>query len=136
MKEVIERLKDFAAKHDLILEQKGEVGFGRPCVGYLAKGGNYVDINPTDSTHYNEIWERDERLYAPEGVQAYHKHDCMAVLVHDEKYDEALCQLLLWVVHLQSQGEVFTESFSTGATGMQAMISGVTGYAIRLKAAP
>jgi hypothetical protein len=129
-----EKLLAFANKHQLILEEKGECGFGRPCVGFLSKGGiNYVDYNPSSYDGYKDIWEYDDRLCAPEGVKAYHKHYCMAVLVTDDNYEEGLNQLLKWVEHLESQGEVEVVEYATGAVGVQAIISGITGYAIRFK---
>lgn len=132
----IEELTEFATAHGLTLQQKGEVGFGRACVGLISPGSGYVDYNPRRMAgNFDELWPRDERLYAPAGVESYHKHDCFAVLCDDneESYAAALDQLLAWVRHLKSQGDVYVERYSTGATGIQALMSGVTGYAIRLR---
>lgn len=127
-------LLEFANKHSLILEKEGECGFGRPCVGFLTKGSNYLDHNPTNYKDYSYInGEYDERLDAPSGVEAYHKHDCMAVLVHDDEYEEGLAQLLKWVKHLESQGELEVVEYKNGAEGMQIVVSGATGYAIKFK---
>ena len=132
---VFKNLQRFANNHKLILEDDGECGFGRPCVGFLSQSGNWLDHNPINSETYESIWPDDERLYPPKEVDdAYHKHDCMAVLVHNDNYDEALQQLNKWVKHLESQGELFVQEFETGAKGMQAVISGVFGWAIRIKA--
>ena len=129
---VVGKLKDFAAQHDLILEKKGECGFGRPCVGFLDKTGNYVDYNPTKYPDFDLVWPGDERLFAPDGVESYHKADCMAVLVRNGDYASALEGLLKWVENLEAQGQVIVEEYTTGAQGLQAMISGVVGYAIRI----
>ena len=135
----LEKLSQFAKKHNLLLQTKGEVGFGRPCVGFLNKhGGSYIDYNSYD-------WEKgvyrfggedgDERLYSPDKVDSYHKHDCLAVLVGGEHkdYDEALEGLCKWVEHLEAQGELEVVSYATGHTGFQAIIGGTTGYAIKFK---
>ena len=130
----INELNVFANKHKLILEDNGEVGFGRPCVGFISKGGNYLDYNPYSHPDYEPIWERDERLEPPKDVtDAYHKHDCFAVLVHNENHEDALRQLLLWVKHLEKQGELEVVEHNTGAEGVQAILSGVIGYSLRFK---
>jgi hypothetical protein len=36
---------EFALKHKVIFEEDGEVGMGRPCVGFV-RGDGYVDYNP------------------------------------------------------------------------------------------
>lgn len=124
----------FANAHKLVFEDRGEVGFGRPCVGFT-KGNGYVEYNPLSrADDYRRIPEfADDRLYAPDGVEAYHKHDCLAVLVRDEDYDAAIRQLDQWVRHLESLGTVEVVSYETGATGFQAVISGVIGYALRVR---
>lgn len=139
------KLLAFADKHSITLQRKGEVGFGRTCVGFTHSGGNYIDLRPYDMKSIEPIdgFYDDGRLDAPNGVEAYHKHDCLCVLANglaalgeDEEsadYEKALDQLLLWVEHLEKQGEVEVVEFSTGATGMQAMVSGSTGYALRFK---
>tara|TARA_B100001964_G_scaffold6969_1_gene7558 strand:+ start:3273 stop:3689 length:417 start_codon:yes stop_codon:yes gene_type:complete len=131
---VFKNLQRFANDHQLILEPKGECGFGRPCVGFLSRSGNYVDYNPCDHKDYEPIKGfEDDRLYAPEGVNSYHKCDCLAVLVSGDNYDEGLKQLNKWIEHIESLGKVEIESYKTGATGIQAVISGVIGWAIRIK---
>jgi hypothetical protein len=130
MNSVIENLNRFASKHGLILEQEGEVGFGRECVGFT-KSGNYVDYNPTDSNTYEEIEEfYDERLNDLTTYNAYHKHNCLSVL---GRGDEALNELNEWITNLENAGEIEVASYKTGATGLQAMFSGVIGYAVRFK---
>jgi len=129
---VDDRLLDFSKKHELTLVIDGECGFGRPCVGYTSPMGNYVDYNPTRYPDYDEIPELcsdDHFDLAPS--DAYHKHDCMAVLVHDDNKDEALEQLLEWVGALEDRGVTVVE-YETGAVGVQAMVSGSKGYALKL----
>jgi hypothetical protein len=123
----------FANDHKIVFEDHGEVGFGRPCVGFTS-GSGYIDIHPLDRTDYNELWPHDARLAAPRGVEAYHKHNCLAVLVlGDDDYDSAILQLAQWVEHLEAQGAVEIVSYPTGASGLQAMISGMVGKALRFK---
>lgn len=121
-------IQEFANKHKLIFEDEGECGFGRECVGLLS-GSNYVDYNPTNSVDYNYIEEfYDKRFYEITPENAYHKHDCIAVL---GRGDDAIRELSDWVDRLNEIG-VKVEKYPTGATGLQAMISGVYGNAIRL----
>ena len=134
MKKTIKKLQEFATKHSLVLSEKGEIGFGRACVGFL-HGDNYVSYNPIkDGGDYAPIFgEYDDRLYAPDGVESYHKGDYLAVLVKDEDFKKGLKDLLKWVEHLESQGEVEIVEYETGATGLQAMISGMFAKALKLK---
>jgi len=134
MGKTVNKLQEFAQKHSIILNEKGEIGFGRPCVGFV-HGDNYISFNPLqDGGDYEPIFgEYDDRLYPPEGVESYHKGDYVAVLVSDEKYHKGLKQLLKWVEHLESQGEVEVVEYQTGATGLQAVISGMFGRAIKFK---
>lgn len=130
--EVNDKLLDFAKKHDLTFVFDGECGFGRPCVGFSVVG-NYVEYNPTSFPDYNNIADLySEKHYSIAPKDAYHKHDCMAVLVENENKEEALKQLLEWVEELEKQN-VRIEKYKTGAIGMQAMLSGTTGYALVIK---
>ena len=144
------KLQAFANKHKLILQDRGAVGFGRACVGFET-GAAYVDYNPQRrlevSPYYEDVWPRDRRLDPPadKTPNAYHKHDCLAVLIDrkhpipeggsedysDEAYDEALEELLAWVEHLEAQGELHIVDFETGASGLQAVLTGAFGKAIR-----
>lgn len=119
---------EFANRFKLIFEDEGEVGFGRECVG-LTNGNNYVDYNPTSHPDYDYITE----FYSPVFFQiappnAYHKHDCLAVLGRGE---DAIRQLSDWVDKLNEMG-VVVEKYKTGATGFQAIISGTENYAVRI----
>ena len=132
-------LQRFANEHKVLLEDHGEVGFGRPAVGFV-RGTGFIDHNPyryTGDHGLEDIAElKDKRLYPPDGVgDAYHKHDCLCVLVHDDDYDTALRQLNVWVEYLESLGPIEIVEYSTGATGVQAIFSGIVGYAIRIKQA-
>jgi hypothetical protein len=107
-------LKTWAADRKVILEDHGQVGFGRPCVG-ISHGNGYIDLGPqvqyggAPGHPEDAFWyaEAIPEAYAPDGVDdAYHKHDCLAVLVHDDDYDKALRQLYLWVQSIDAAGLV------------------------------
>jgi hypothetical protein len=119
----------FAKKHDIKFERKGECGFGRDCVGFLNKAGtNYIDFNPTDHGNYEPIKGLQcEACYPPPTVKAYHKHDCLAVLGHE---DSAIIQLATWVQSMEKAGDVRVVEYPTGANGLQAVISGTLGYCV------
>jgi len=126
--ECISNIQQFADTHNIKFEQDGEVGFGRECVG-LMKGSNYIDYCPINMETYGDLPELyDERLLKIAPNNAYHKHDCLAVLGRDE---EAIRQLSDWVDKLKELN-VSIEEYSTGATGLQAMISGSKGYAVKV----
>jgi len=72
-------LTEWAGRYRCALQLNGEVGFGRECVGIL-NGGPYID------------YADEAGIWTPE--DAYHKHDCVAVLGHG---GEALEQLYRWV---------------------------------------
>lgn len=88
MTDEIQYLKDFAFNlgegAQLVLE--GECGFGRECVGITCQG-NYVDYDP------------DCGVPCPE--DAYHKHECIAVLGRDQN---AICQLHDWCKAFEAAG--------------------------------
>lgn len=124
-----ERLQAFADQHGITLEKKGEVGFGRPCVGFL-KGNNYVDYPPVyGGPNYDEIIADCD---FPTVENAYHKYNCLAVLVENEDYEKALDELLEWVEKMEARGPVRVQTYRTGHTGLQAMVSGTLGHVIEL----
>lgn len=121
-------INDFAIRNKLIFEEEGSVGFGRDCVG-LTNGNNYLEYNPTDSVNYDPIEGfQDDRFYDICPPDAYHKHNCIAVLGRGE---DAISQLADWIDKLNELG-VVVEEYETGAKGMQAMLSGTTNYAVKI----
>jgi len=121
----------FANEHKVIFEDEGEVGFGRECVGFQ-RGEAYVDYNPTNRTTYEEIEE-----FACPGAEppdtvpdAYHKHDCLAVL---GRGDDVIMQLAAWVEHMEKQGDVSIVSYPTGATGPQLLFTGVRLWTVMIE---
>jgi len=121
-------IQEFADKFNLHYNEEGECGFGRECVG-LSKNNNYVEYNPTSSQNYENIPEfYDERLLDIVPEDAYHKHDCLAVLGRGEN---AIRQLSEWVDKLKELN-CTVESFDTGNTGIQAILSGTIRYAVKI----
>lgn len=122
----------FALKHKLIFDDEGECGFGRECVGFR-DGGKWIDHNPcTSGGDYEPIAALAcPAAYAPDDVNSYHKHDCLAVL---GRGDQAVIGLAKWVLKLEAAGEVKIVEYETGAVGMQALFSGVTARAVIVKA--
>ena len=121
-------IQEFANRFKLIFEDDGIVGFGRKCVG-LTNGNNYVDYNPMQYPDYDYVEEfYDERLFDVIPENAYHKHNCLAVLGNKES---SIIQLSEWIDKLKELGAV-VEKYKTGATGIQALISGTENYAIKL----
>lgn len=128
LQECKENIQKFANRFKLIFEDEGECGFGRECVG-LTDGNNWVNYNPTHAETYEDIEGfYDERLFEIAPKDAYHKHYCLAVLGRGEN---AIRQLSEWVDKLNELG-VVVEEYETGATGIQAMISGTHNYAVRI----
>lgn len=121
----------FANKHKLIFDDEGECGFGRECVG-LRHGDSWLDHNPhSRSGDYDPIKELAcDAAYPPDGVDAYHKRNCLAVLGRGEG---AIEQLARWIQHMESQGKVSVRTYETGASGIQALISGVIGHAVYIE---
>lgn len=124
-KEICEK---FALKHKVIFDEEGTCGFGRSCVGF-SSGSGWVDHNPRElSGVYARIDELAcEAANPPLGVDAYHKHDCLAVLGLGS---EPVIQLATWVRHMEAAGDVKIMSYATGATGIQALMYGAIGHAV------
>lgn len=123
MEKHIENIANFAKKHNLEYNLKGEVGFGRECVGIL-HDGNYIDFNPTSFNVSKDLSYLHNPIFdeiAPEN--AYHKHDCLCVLGTS---DSSIIELSEWITKLEELN-VTVETYSTGAIGMQAFITGATG---------
>lgn len=157
IKKVKKELQKFANDHGVLFEHsgKGEVGMGRPCVGF-ERGGSYIHYRPLTHHDFNTaekapkyedmlIFGHDPRLSPPkETPNAYHKHECLSVLIEAEDWenipqesvDTALIELWHWMKHLEKQGELEVVEFETGATGIQAMVSGLTSWAIKYKGFP
>jgi hypothetical protein len=108
---MIDFMQDWCNEHGVVLDRRGEIGFGRPCVGilhrnsYLGYGWTGYDEDPEvrKELYANEIIQEFRRI-APE--DAYHKDDYLAVLVHDDDYDKAAEQLYGWIKWIADHGWV------------------------------
>ncbi len=88
----IEWMAVWAAKNGCALALEGEVGIGRPCVGILVDG-NYPDYHWYAEKTY-ERCDPNGEVFAPR--DAYHKHDCVAVLGRGEEAETQLFEWLTW----------------------------------------
>lgn len=91
--EKIEWMAVWAARQGCALALvDGEVGFGRECVG-ITKDGNFPDYRWYNETTYERADPNGE-VWVPE--DAYHKHDCVAVLGRGEGAEAQLYEWLTW----------------------------------------
>ena len=129
-----EFLKDFVFKHDLTLKKKGEVGFGRPCVGIL-RGSCYVEYNPYNQDTYEPLEEfHNEDISKFSTYNAYHKHSCFAVLVDNENYDNGLIELAQWLSKINDKYEIeFVDKANKCDDILDYILSGSSATIIKLK---
>ena len=128
LEECISNIQEFAKAHNVEFNQEGEVGFGRECVG-LSKNNSYIDYCPINMTDYDEIPEYyHQELLEIAPADSYDKHNCMAVLGRGEL---AIRQLSEWVDKLKELNATIVQ-YNTGATGIQAMVTGRTHYTIQI----
>lgn len=125
-------LLNFCKEIGAIFMEQGEIGFGRPCVG-ITNGRACLSYSPSLSddrcTPLKDLW--DEAIDPPASVEdSYHKGDYMAVLIHDDDEEKALRQLHIWIEHIRKAGGAKLITFVTGASGAQALFSGLSETAI------
>lgn len=82
----------WCAKNGFQLELKGECGFGRECVGIVAED-KYPDYHWYDTNPWKQL-DNNGDVFVPEN--AYHKHECVAVLGRGEEAEDQLYQWLKW----------------------------------------
>ncbi len=124
-------LQKFATDHDCLLVLKGEVGMGRPCVGFT-RGKGYVDTAPYDMTTFEPLPGFGDEVGEMAPANAYHKHPCLAVLVEDDDYEAGLAELREWVGAMNEAGVEVVEFDRGPMNPMQAMLSGQKGFGIRV----
>lgn len=90
--EKIEWMAVWCAKNKLQLELEGECGFGRECVGVISDG-SYPDYQWYDPSTYERA-DKNGDVWTPE--DAYHKHECVAVLGRGEVAEAQLYDWLKW----------------------------------------
>ena len=114
-KEAHKEIDDFCNKYNVYWNGYGHVGFERPCVGLLSSRDEhapYLDFNPVYIIN-NTIWQPDKftstSFYPPRKlgvIDAYHKHDCFVILVHNGDYRYAIRQLGTWIKNVESKGDL------------------------------
>ena len=107
-------LTKFAARWGCVLVLNGEVGFGRPCVG-ISSDSAYVD--------YQHIWDLRPQPEFWSPVDAYHKHDCLAVLGHGP---DSVSQLYDWVRWLDEHGWTVETVDRHPRDGLDALFHGLS----------
>ena len=90
--EKIEWMAIWCAKNKLQLVLEGSCGFGRECVGVVAEG-SYPDYYWYDHETYKRL-DKNGEVWTPE--DAYHKHECVAVLGRGEVAEAQLYEWLRW----------------------------------------
>lgn len=128
-------LSDFARDNKCTFSERGEIGFGRECVGIL-NGQNYVAFCPDNMKTLEKIEGLQfDAIYDAEPEDSYHKDNFLAVLVvNDTDHDAATIQLYGWMKTLSKSYKLSIVEYQTGAVGTQALFSGVTAYALKLEA--
>jgi len=106
--EKIAFMVEWASEGGAHLETNGEVGFGRDCVG-ISKDNAYIDYDYNDN-----IWTPED---------AYHKHDCLAVLGHGE---DSLEQLYQWVKWLKENDWTIKTDLRKPKDNLDLLLHGVT----------
>ena len=124
-KEKIEWMVLWAHKNKVLLELEGECGFGRECVGILAEG-HYPDYQ-----WYDSDWNRADNngdVWIPDN--AYHKHECVAVLGRGEVAEAQLYDWLKWFDDNNFKVEITPREIQKGIDPLFLMIQGM--YNVRM----
>ncbi len=90
--EKIEWMAVWAVRNQCQLDLEGECGLGRECVGIL-RAGVYPDYHWRDPKTYERTDSNGEVWTPPD---AYHKHECVAVLGGGEPAEAQLYDWLRW----------------------------------------
>jgi hypothetical protein len=126
--EKLDWMAKYAARWGVDLVLEGEVGFGRECVGILA-GHSYPDYHWYD-TNYDPA-DTNGTVWTPK--DAYHKHDCVAVLGRGE---EAESQLYGWLKWFDDNGFVIERGQLDRDPGNIAALMGDWSYARMVRSHP
>ena len=111
-------ITEWAARYGATLQLNGQVGIGRPCVGVL-KGDHYIDsadVKWGGDRFAGDWWEPED---------SYHKHDCVAVLNHDDD-EAALAQLYEWVKWLDGHGYGIEEIYREPSSQIDLALNGIS----------
>ena len=123
LNECKQNIQEFANQHKIIFDDEGDCGFGRECIG-LRSDHTWIAFNPYDSETYKPIEEySDDRFHAIAPKDAYHKHDCIAVL---GRGDKVIIQLSDWVDKLRELNVKLIEIPNKFDNMIQYLMSGYT----------
>ena len=116
----------WAHKNKVVLELEGEVGLGRECVGILAEG-HYPDYQWYDAD-YSHRADNNGDVWIPDN--AYHKHECVAVLGRGEVAEAQLYDWLKWFDDNNFKVEITPREIQKGIDPLFLMIQGM--YNVRM----
>jgi hypothetical protein len=111
----------WAAQNKVVISD-GECGFGRKCVGVLGLDDSWVEYN--DGYYGRGATLNPEEL----PTNAYHKHPCIAVLVHDDE-EFAWRELSEWLDLLIAKGyavEYEENKYDEGTSVIEMLLHGTT----------
>lgn len=115
--EHVQFLTAWAAKHGATVAFAGTCGLGRECVGVLI-GGAYLDYSHIydllDGDRWNLWWQPED---------AYHKHDCMAVL---GRGPDAVAQLYQWAKFLDEHGWSVAQEYRQPSSYLDGVFHGLS----------
>lgn len=124
-----EYLTNFCKINDVELIEKGEVSFGRSCVG-IFKDGSFVGYN---SFYYNNgkliyYFKNDKRFENLRAENAYSKCDCFAVICEDDvfKYRNAVIELANWIYSLEKVASIKIKTYESKSTNAKVFFTGNT----------
>lgn len=85
----------WARDHDMTLTLTGQCGFGRECIGIEIED-HYPDYHWYEEDPKKGFAQLDQNGHVWTPPDAYHKHECVAVLGRGEKAEAQLYDWLKW----------------------------------------
>lgn len=132
--EDFKNITQFLRDNDNFRFEVGQVGFGRPCVGIVEKGADsYVSYRIYDDK-YETTSDCSAAWGADRPDKAYHKHDCLAVLMPTADFDlgpsdaekaEAVAALDKWLGAIIYAGYK-QQKYDAGPHAIQAILGNLT----------
>jgi hypothetical protein len=102
----------------------GECGFGRPCVG-VNGAGQWIDWRTHQPPNYEVVGVPYDGLVPDD---AYHKHDCVCVLVQGDDYAQAWWQLGCWLDNIIDGGWKVLHADRTPTDPLDAIFHGLRSH--------
>lgn len=99
-------IKTFTEQTGFVFEERGEIGFGRNCVGIVNTSTQSYVAYETRHPRTFEVIAQHEVAYALQAPNAYHKGPYLAVLYDgtEEKRLEAIAELEQWISNILAAG--------------------------------